>query len=68
MASSVRDEAARLLLYIRVVVYIFGNIVLSLDSPHQERMMIKFMNHNFYRPDRRDVWAGFRTCALSYER
>jgi ergothioneine biosynthesis protein EgtB len=20
---------------------------------------------NFYRPDRRDVWAGFRTCALS---
>ncbi len=19
---------------------------------------------NFYRPDRRDVWAGFRTCAL----
>jgi hypothetical protein len=33
------DEAARLLLYIRVVVYIFGNIVLSLDSPHQERMM-----------------------------
>src|SRR5438874_11162373 len=21
---------------------------------------------NFYKPDRRDVWAGFRTCALSY--
>ena len=19
---------------------------------------------NFYKPDRRDVWAGFRTCAL----
>jgi len=27
-------------------------------------------NHyrNFYKPDRRDVWAGFRTCALSIER
>jgi iron(II)-dependent oxidoreductase len=27
-------------------------------------------NHyrNFYQPDRRDVWAGFRTCALSAER
>jgi iron(II)-dependent oxidoreductase len=23
---------------------------------------------NFYKPDRRDVWAGFRTCALSTER
>jgi iron(II)-dependent oxidoreductase len=22
---------------------------------------------NFYKPDRRDVWAGFRTCALSNE-
>src|SRR5215813_4169786 len=39
-ALSEGDETARLLLYIRVVVYIFGNIVLSLDSPHQERMMI----------------------------
>jgi gamma-glutamyl hercynylcysteine S-oxide synthase len=27
-------------------------------------------NHyrNFYKPDRHDVWAGFRTCALSAER
>jgi gamma-glutamyl hercynylcysteine S-oxide synthase len=23
---------------------------------------------NFYKPDRRDVWAGFRTCALSSKR
>ena len=23
---------------------------------------------NFYKLDRRDVWAGFRTCALSHER
>ncbi len=26
--------------------------------------LIRSMYRNFYKPDRRDVWAGFRTCAL----
>ena len=26
--------------------------------------MIRSAYRNFYPPDRRDVWAGFRTCAL----
>jgi iron(II)-dependent oxidoreductase len=30
--------------------------------------LIRNNYRNFYKPDRRDVWAGFRTCALSDER
>jgi iron(II)-dependent oxidoreductase len=30
--------------------------------------LIRNNYRNFYKPDRRDVWAGFRTCALSNER
>lgn len=30
--------------------------------------LIRNNYRNFYKPDRRDVWAGFRTCALSSER
>jgi iron(II)-dependent oxidoreductase len=30
--------------------------------------LIRSNYRNFYKPDRRDVWAGFRTCALSNER
>jgi gamma-glutamyl hercynylcysteine S-oxide synthase len=30
--------------------------------------LIRNNYRNFYKPDRRDVWAGFRTCALSTER
>jgi iron(II)-dependent oxidoreductase len=30
--------------------------------------LIRNTYRNFYKPDRRDVWAGFRTCALSNER
>jgi iron(II)-dependent oxidoreductase len=26
--------------------------------------LIRNTYRNFYKPDRRDVWAGFRTCAL----
>ena len=26
--------------------------------------MLRNTWRNFYKPDRRDVWAGFRTCAL----
>jgi iron(II)-dependent oxidoreductase len=29
------------------------------------RRLIRTTWRNYYRPDRRDVWAGFRTCALS---
>ncbi|HEX5084747.1 MAG TPA: selenoneine synthase SenA [Blastocatellia bacterium] len=29
--------------------------------------LIRNNYRNFYKPDRRDVWAGFRTCALSIE-
>jgi len=29
--------------------------------------LIRNNYRNFYQPDRRDVWAGFRTCALSEE-
>ncbi|HEY6404441.1 MAG TPA: selenoneine synthase SenA [Blastocatellia bacterium] len=29
--------------------------------------LIRNNYRNFYKPDRRDVWAGFRTCALSNE-
>jgi iron(II)-dependent oxidoreductase len=27
-------------------------------------LMIHATYRNFYQPDRRDVWAGFRTCAI----
>jgi gamma-glutamyl hercynylcysteine S-oxide synthase len=30
--------------------------------------LIRNNYRNFYKPDRRDVWAGFRTCVLSNER
>jgi iron(II)-dependent oxidoreductase len=30
--------------------------------------LIRNNYRNFYKPDRRDVWAGFRTCALSSKR
>ncbi len=30
--------------------------------------LIRNNYRNFYKPDRRDVWAGFRTCAISSER
>lgn len=30
--------------------------------------LIRNNYRNFYKPDRRDVWAGFRTCALTNER
>jgi gamma-glutamyl hercynylcysteine S-oxide synthase len=30
--------------------------------------LIRNNYRNFYKPDRRDVWAGFRTCALTKER
>jgi iron(II)-dependent oxidoreductase len=30
--------------------------------------LIRNNYRNFYKPDRRDVWAGFRTCALSNQR
>jgi iron(II)-dependent oxidoreductase len=29
--------------------------------------LIRNQYRNFYKPDRRDVWAGFRTCALSID-
>jgi iron(II)-dependent oxidoreductase len=29
--------------------------------------LIRNIYRNFYKPDRRDVWAGFRTCAISNE-
>ncbi len=29
--------------------------------------LIRNCYRNFYKPDRRDVWAGFRTCALKFE-
>lgn len=29
--------------------------------------LIRNNYRNFYKPDRRDIWAGFRTCALSIE-
>jgi EgtB-related family protein len=31
-------------------------------------LLIRNNYRNFYKPDHRDVWAGFRTCSLSNER